>query len=181
MSKPDKQILETGRALILRGGPYTPGEFQLIANASATMNGTPPRDAVERRIQDLTLRMQVVGTTPTPRPPTEFDAKIETARLALESATMARHVAERDMFTAQDEAHKAEGIVWTTDGHFSQIRQAATAEQLNAARERYAQALETWKSARDAEQRAMVRLNSLERKRTLRWAELRTEYHNVRG
>lgn len=181
MSKPNKQTLETGRALVLRGGPYTPGEFQLIANASATMNGTPPRDAVERRIQEITLRTQVVGTTPTPRPPTEFDAKIESARLALESATVARHVAERDMFTAQDEAQKAEGIVWTTDGHVGQVRQTATPEQLNAAKERYAQALETWKAARDAEQRAMVRLNKLERQRTLRWAELRTEYHNARG
>lgn len=165
--------VEAGRALVQRGGPYTPDEFAAIAKAAVESNWRKPLDAIDARLQEIALKSRLIAPSPLATPPTPFDSKIENAGLMLASTITSRELAQSEMFRAQDELTRLTSLEWTSDGHVTVVREAArdsTPERVEEAEERYREAREAWLRASDNEQRARIGLARLERRRMEVWA-----------
>lgn len=179
MSKQTKAIgaseaLEQVRARLSRADFWGGEADTTLIGLAAEAIGANPRDAIDRKVQEMAFQRMVISPRPRKNPPTPHDEKIGKALLVREAAILAREHAERETWTAKDELAACEAATWMSDGHITHVgaQHKATPERLAALRERAEEARRTWQDARDAEGRARVEVTRLESLRDALWATM---------
>lgn len=162
MVKIDKQLMERGRALVRRGGPFSPDEQRAIGAAWASLNGDPPRDLLDVQLMQIGGHFHFLPPNPAPVPATPHDGDVERAAIAREAARVAEEQTRNAMFDAKVEVLRLSRTTWLSGsgrGYYYEEPAArdATPEKLRAAQQAERDAREAWRAAVAAYERAASR------------------------